>query len=86
MVAIGGRASLSMRLSTKLGIASLAMLVLSGVLAVLAPRLPLEFVAGFLACIFGVWAALRGTKWWLVVPGILIVLFLLILFIAYRAF
>jgi hypothetical protein len=66
--------------STKLGIASLAMLSLSLALAVLAPQLPLAFAAGFLACIFGASAAQHGTKWWLAIPSLLIALFLLMLY------
>ena len=65
--------------STKLGIASLAMLSLSLALAVLAPQLSLAFVAGFLACILGASAAHHGTKWWLAIPSLLIALFLLML-------
>jgi hypothetical protein len=74
-----------MSLSTKLGIASLAMLSLSLALAVLAPQLPVGFAAGFLACIFGALAAQRGTKWWLAVPCVLIALFLLILYVGFHA-
>jgi hypothetical protein len=70
----------SMSHSTKLGIASLAMLGLSVVLAALAPEVPLAFVAGFLACIFGASAAQHGTKWWLAIPSLLIALLLLMLY------
>jgi hypothetical protein len=69
-----------MSLSTKLGIASLAMLSLCLALAVLAPQFSLTFAAGFLACIFGASAAQHGTKWWLAVPSLLIALFLLMLY------
>jgi hypothetical protein len=66
--------------STKLGIASLAMLSLSLVLAVLAPHSALAFAAGFLACILGASAAHHGTKWWIAIPSLLIALFLLMLY------
>jgi hypothetical protein len=69
-----------MQLSTKLGIASLALLSLSLALAVLTPRSPVPFAAGFLACILGASAAQHGTKWWLAVPSFLIALFLLMLY------
>ena len=85
MVPISGPAYLYMRLSTKLGIASLALLGLSAMLAVLAPQLPLVFAAGFLACIFGASAAQHGTKWWLAIPSLLIALFLLMLYAGSRA-
>ena len=75
-----------MKISTKLGIASLAMMCLSGVLTAYAPRFPLAFVAGFLACALGAVAAQRGTKWWLAIPGCSMALFLFVLFIAFRSF
>ena len=85
MVPVSGSGNLYMRLSMKLGIASLTMLGLSGGLAIYAPQVPLAFVAGFLACVLGALAAQRGTKWWLVVPGVLIALFLLILYVGFHA-
>ena len=85
MVPFGGRARFSMRLSTKLGIASLALLGLSAVLAALVPEVPLAFVAGFLACILGALAAQHGTKRWLAVPCVLIALFLLMLSVGFSA-
>jgi energy-coupling factor transporter transmembrane protein EcfT len=85
MVPVSDQESLYMRLSMKLGIASLALLGLSAVLAVLAPQLPLAFVAGFLACVLGALAAQRGTKWWLAVPCVLVALFLLILYVGFHA-
>jgi hypothetical protein len=74
-----------MQISTKLGIASLAMMVLSGVLTAFELRVPLAFLAGFLACVLGAFAAQRGTKWWLAIPGCSMVLFLFVLIIAFHA-
>ena len=75
-----------MQLSTKLGFASLAMLGLTVVLALFAPHGPLAFMATFLACGLGALAAQRGTKWWLAVPGGMVAVFFVVLFIAFRAF
>jgi hypothetical protein len=85
MVPFSGRTSFSMKISTRLGIASLAMLGLSVILAALAPDLPFAFVACFFACVLGALAAQRGTKWWLAVPCVLVALFLLALYVGFHA-
>lgn len=74
-----------MRLSMKLGIASLAISGLAGVLAVYAPQVPLAFVAAFLACVLGALAAHRGSKWWLAIPCVLTALFVLMLYVGFHA-
>lgn len=74
-----------MQLSTKLGFTGLAMLMLTGVLALYAPHGPIAFATSFLACALGASAAERGTKWWLAIPGSLAAVFIVVLFIAFRA-
>jgi hypothetical protein len=61
--------------STKLGIASAAMLVMASVLAMVVPQLPLGLAAAFVSVVLGLLAAWQGSKWWLLMPGIVIAAF-----------
>lgn len=73
-----------MQLSTKLGFAGIAMLLLTGVVSVFAPYGPIAIVTAFSACALGGFAAERGTKWWLAVPASTVAAFLVVVFVAFR--
>ena len=58
--------------STKLGIASVVLLLIA--LLALFPKwdTPITFASAALSILFGLLAAQQGSKWWLTIPGLII--------------
>jgi hypothetical protein len=71
--------------STKLGIASAAVVIIAIALAIVVPQVPLGFVAAFVSVILGLLAAQQGSKWWLLIPGILVATFVFLLWVGFHA-
>lgn len=59
-----------MSLSAKLGIAGVILTVLF--MAFAGAEIPLSFVFAALACVLGLLAAHRGSKWWLALPCVIV--------------
>ena len=70
-----------MKRSTKIGIASAVLLLSIFVPPYSEWRTPINFACAILACVLGLLAASSGRKWWLLVPGSIVVGFGLDLFL-----
>jgi len=58
--------------STKLGMASVILLLIALVPPFLNWREPITFVSVGLSGLFGLLAAQQGSKWWLTIPGVIL--------------
>jgi hypothetical protein len=65
--------------SVKLGLAAL-FLSLGSIL----PS-PIGFVCAVLSCVLGFLAAQQGSKWWLVVPSVVIAVFAVLMYVGFHA-
>jgi energy-coupling factor transporter transmembrane protein EcfT len=68
--------------STKVGIASVALLVSIFIPPYAEWRAPINLACGVLACVLGALAAGSGRRWWLVVPGSIVAGFALAIYVA----
>jgi energy-coupling factor transporter transmembrane protein EcfT len=71
--------------SAKLGIASLLLIVASLVPAFLKPETPFTFICAWISCLLGFIAAKQGSKWWLVIPSLIIAGTALMLYVGFQA-
>jgi hypothetical protein len=71
-----------MQRSSKLGIAGLTLALLCLILAPL--RFPFAFISGFLSCVVGLLAGFQGNRWWLAIPGTIILTTLLLFLLLAR--
>ena len=73
--------------SRKLGIASIVLGVGSFTLQLLrwTANLPIGLVLAFISCLLGLFATQRGSKWWLVVPVILLLVFAALFYVGFHA-
>jgi hypothetical protein len=60
------------KLSFKLGIAALIFLVGSLAAAGMHGDSPLALVCAVISCVLGFLAARNGSKWWLLIPGVIL--------------
>ena len=61
-----------MKLSVKLGIAALILMAGSVVAASMHGDFPLGLVCAVISCVLGFLAARNGSKWWLLIPGVIL--------------
>jgi hypothetical protein len=71
--------------STKLGIAGILMIAGSLCSSLWRPEQPISLVFAVISCVFCFLAAHTGSKWWLAVPGIVIGVAALLLFVGLQA-
>lgn len=71
--------------SNRLGIASAIAVVLAVALGLVVPQVPLGITAAFVSVILGLLAAQQGSRWWLVVPGSVIAVFVVALRAGFHA-
>jgi len=71
--------------SVKLGVASLALVALSATPPIAGSHTPFSFVFAVISCVLAFLAAQQGSKWWLAVPCILIVVFGLLMWVGFHA-
>jgi hypothetical protein len=72
--------------SAKLGITSAVLLLIALVTLFVNWQFPIAFVSGVLSAPFALLAAQQGSKWWLTVPGIIIVEFSVVLYVGFHSF
>jgi len=72
--------------SAKLGITSVVLLLIALVTPFLNWRFPIPFISGVLSVLFALLAAQQGSRWWLTVPGVVLVELSLGLYIGFRSF
>jgi hypothetical protein len=72
--------------SAKLGITSVVLLLIALVTLFVNWQFPITFISGVLSFLFAVLAAQQGSRWWLTLPGILIVEFSLALYVGFHSF
>lgn len=72
--------------SAKLGITSVVLLLIALVTLFVNWEFPVAFVSGALSVPFALLAAQQGSRWWLTVPGIIIVEFSLVLYVGFHSF
>jgi len=74
-----------MTTSEKLGIASVLLTVGSFLLLIPAGDSPLSVAFGVIAFLLGILAARRGSKWWLLIPGVISVLVVVVFLMTFHA-
>jgi hypothetical protein len=72
--------------SAKLGITSVVLLLIALVTPFINWQFPITFISGVLSVPFAVLAAQQGSRWWLTVPGIIMVEFSLGLYVGFHSF
>jgi hypothetical protein len=72
--------------SAKLGITSIALLLIALVTPFLNWQFPIAVISGVLSVLFAVLAAQQGSRWWLTVPGVIMVEFSLGLYVGFHSF
>jgi hypothetical protein len=72
--------------SAKLGITSVVLLLITLMTPFTNWDLPITFISGVLSVLFAALAAQQGSRWWLTVPGVVIVEFSLGLYVGFHAF
>ena len=71
--------------ATKIGVAGMVLLLLAIGWGALGWPEPLPIVFAFISFVLGCIAALRGSRWWLILPGILLAGFCLALYAGFHA-
>jgi hypothetical protein len=71
--------------SVKLGLAGLLLIFGALVPPLVGSGTPISFAFAVISCVLGFLAAQQGSKWWLAIPGGIIIAFSLLLFIALDA-
>ena len=75
-----------MKRSTKAGIGSAVLLATIFLPPYAEWRAPMNFVCAVLACVLGALAAASGRRWWLLIPGSIVVGFVLAIYLSVSAF
>ena len=72
--------------SAKLGTMSVVLLLIALVTLFVNWQFPITFISGVLSFLLAMLAAQQGSRWWLTVPGIIIVEFSLALYLGFHSF
>jgi uncharacterized membrane protein len=72
--------------SAKLGITSVVLLLIALVTPFINWRFPIAFISGVLSVLLAALAAQQGSRWWLMVPGVIIAEFSLGLYVGFHSF
>jgi len=72
--------------SATLGITSVVLLLIALVTPFVNWQFPIPFISGVLSVLLALLAAQQGSKWWLTVPGVIIVGFSLGLYVGFHSF
>jgi hypothetical protein len=71
--------------SGKLGTASILLALGAATALPVGSTQPISLVLAVLACVTGLSAALQGSKGWLAIPGLIVVVFLILLLVGLQA-
>lgn len=72
--------------SAKLGITSVILLLIALVTPFRNWQFPIPFISGVLSVLFALLAAQQGSRWWLTVPGVILVELSLGLYVGFHSF